>query len=89
MGGDHGPSVTVPATAEFLRSDGDASAILVGRPEDLEPYVAPLRAKFGERMQVHAASEVVAMDEPPAGALRGKKDSSMRVAICRRATPAR
>jgi glycerol-3-phosphate acyltransferase PlsX len=30
---------------------------------------------------VQAASEVVAMDEPPADALRKKKDSSMRVAI--------
>jgi glycerol-3-phosphate acyltransferase PlsX len=30
---------------------------------------------------VHHASEVVAMDEPPAQALRYKKDSSMRVAI--------
>jgi glycerol-3-phosphate acyltransferase PlsX len=30
---------------------------------------------------VQHASEVVGMDEPPASALRGKKDSSMRVAI--------
>ncbi len=32
-------------------------------------------------MTTHAATEVVAMDEPPADALRKKKDSSMRVAI--------
>jgi glycerol-3-phosphate acyltransferase PlsX len=32
-------------------------------------------------LRVHPASEVVTMDEPPAQALRTKKDSSMRVAI--------
>jgi len=32
-------------------------------------------------MRIHHASEVVEMDEPPAVALRTKKDSSMRVAI--------
>jgi glycerol-3-phosphate acyltransferase PlsX len=32
-------------------------------------------------LQIHHASEVVAMDEPPGQALRFKKDSSMRVAI--------
>jgi glycerol-3-phosphate acyltransferase PlsX len=33
------------------------------------------------RVTVHSASEVVAMSEPPADALRRKKDSSMRVAV--------
>lgn len=81
MGGDHGPAVTVPATAAYLRSDADAAAVLVGRPDALEPLVAPLLSEFGDRLRVQVASEVVEMDEPPANALRGKKDSSMRVAI--------
>src|SRR5207244_423055 len=34
-----------------------------------------------DRASVHAASEVVEMHEAPANALRGKKDSSMRVAV--------
>ena len=33
-----------------------------------------------ERLSIKGASEVVAMDDPPAQALRGKRDSSMRVA---------
>jgi glycerol-3-phosphate acyltransferase PlsX len=33
------------------------------------------------RVRVHHASQVVGMDEAPSKALRGKKDSSMRVAI--------
>jgi glycerol-3-phosphate acyltransferase PlsX len=47
----------------------------------LERELAAQRAKAGERLRVQPASEVVAMDEPVAQAMRGKKDSSMRVAI--------
>jgi glycerol-3-phosphate acyltransferase PlsX len=38
-------------------------------------------AAYGTRLRVHPATEVVTMDEPPAQALRYKKDSSMRVAV--------
>jgi glycerol-3-phosphate acyltransferase PlsX len=37
--------------------------------------------RYGNRLKFRPASEVVAMDEPPADALRKKKDSSLRVAI--------
>jgi glycerol-3-phosphate acyltransferase PlsX len=37
--------------------------------------------RYGSRLQFKAASQVVGMDEPPADALRRKKDSSMRMAI--------
>ncbi len=81
MGGDHGPSVTVPAVVEFLRHDTDCAAILVGRDEDLRAAFASVTAEFGERLSIQAATEVVGMDEAVASALRSKKDSSMRVAI--------
>ena len=81
MGGDHGPAVTVPAAAAYLRSDVDAAVVLIGRADALEQHVAPLIQEFDGRLRMKAASEVVAMDEPPATALRNKKDSSMRVAI--------
>ena len=35
----------------------------------------------GSRLRIHAASEVVGMDESPQLVLRNKKDSSMRVTI--------
>jgi len=79
MGGDHGPSVTLPATFDFLRRDPDCSAILVGREDELQPLLGAAQAEFGERLRVHHASEVVAMDDPVSVALRSKKDSSMRV----------
>ena len=81
MGGDHGPSVTIPATLAFLEDAPDARAILVGLPEPLAQALARARSPAKDRVSVHACTEVIAMDEPPADALRKKKDSSMRVAI--------
>jgi len=78
MGGDHGPNVTVPAALEFLSRNADARVILVGLEEKLR---AILPIPLPDRIVLHHATEVVAMDEPPALALRSKKDSSMRVAI--------
>ncbi|MGE0875744.1 MAG: phosphate acyltransferase PlsX [Burkholderiales bacterium] len=81
MGGDHGPSVTVPAALAFLRGHDDAAIVLVGPADALGRELAAHGAAAGERIRVQGASEVVGMDEPPAQALRFKKDSSMRVAI--------
>ena len=81
MGGDHGPSVTVPAALHFLRADRDTRIVLVGRPETIEPQLGAALAEFGERLRIQRASEVVGMDEPPAQAMRNKKDSSMRVSV--------
>jgi glycerol-3-phosphate acyltransferase PlsX len=79
MGGDHGASVVVPAAIDFLKRDADVDLILVGREEVISGYLAGV--DFGSRLRVHHASEEVGMDELPSKALRGKKDSSMRVAI--------
>ena len=75
MGGDHGPSVTLPACASFLAAHPDAELVLVGTPEGLKP------AEGWARCTLVHASEVVAMDDPVEVALRRKRDSSMRVAI--------
>ena len=81
MGGDHGPSVTVPACAEFLGQAANARVVLVGIADQLAPLVEKLGPAVRERITIRAASEVVDMHDPPAEALRRKKDSSMRVAI--------
>lgn len=81
MGGDHGASVTVPAAVEWSRRDPACRFILVGPENPLREQLQRCGAGNDPRLAVHHASEVVAMDEPPAAALRGKKDSSMRVAI--------
>lgn len=79
MGGDHGPSVTLPAAFEFLRRDPDCSVILVGREEQLRAASAATLSEFGDRLRFRNATEVVEMDDPVSVALRSKKDSSMRV----------
>ena len=81
MGGDHGPAVTVPASLQFLESTSDTRVILVGPPDAIAKAMRHAPAALRERVVVQPASEVVAMDDPPADALRRKKDSSMRVAI--------
>ncbi|MCC7325847.1 MAG: phosphate acyltransferase PlsX [Burkholderiales bacterium] len=81
MGGDHGPAVTVPAALAFLDETPDARVILVGLEAPLAEVLAKSRSPAKDRASTHACSELVAMDEAPADALRKKKDSSMRVAI--------
>jgi glycerol-3-phosphate acyltransferase PlsX len=81
MGGDHGPSVTVPAAIAFLHDTTDTRVIVVGIAEALQQALAGTPPAVRARIDIHAATEVVSMDEPPADALRKKKDSSMRVAI--------
>jgi len=71
----------VTAAARFVKAHVDADVILVGREDALAGPLARVPQRWRARLRVHAASEVVDMDEPPADALRRKKDSSMRVAI--------
>jgi glycerol-3-phosphate acyltransferase PlsX len=75
MGGDHGPTVTLPACRAFLERHPQAELILVGLPEVIDA------AKGWPRVTLVHASEVVTMDDPVEIALRRKKDSSLRVAI--------
>ncbi|MCL2871851.1 MAG: phosphate acyltransferase PlsX [Betaproteobacteria bacterium] len=81
MGGDHGLSVTVPAVSNFLAATPEAQVIMVGRAEPLEAALATVDKTLRPRIAVRVATEIVEMDEPPADALRRKKDSSMRIAI--------
>lgn len=80
-GGDHGVSVTVPAAISALAGNSDLSIILVGQEDVLKAELDVNKASESGRLSIHHASQVVGMDESPALALRGKKDSSMRVAI--------
>ena len=81
MGGDHGPHVTVPAALEFRRAHADIDIVLVGMSDAIEAELAAHGAAPEAGLRVRHATQSVAMDEPPAQAMRFKKDSSMRVAI--------
>jgi len=81
MGGDHGPSVTIPAAVSFVNHEPDAELILVGLGEVIHAELKKHHAAQHPRLSVVNATEVVTMDDPIEVALRRKKDSSMRVAI--------
>lgn len=79
MGGDHGVSVVVPAALDFLRRDPEVDLVLVGREAAIREQLGS--AQPPPRLRIQHAAQEVGMDEQPSKALRGKKDSSMRVAI--------
>ncbi len=81
MGGDYGPSVTVPSALDALRCDPRLHVVLVGRLDAISPLLGGRQQEFGERLKIRDAPEVVAMDERPQDALRKKKNSSLRIAI--------
>ena len=81
MGGDHGPTVVVPAALQALTEHKDLTLILVGDQQVLEREIRNHGAAVGGRILIRHASQTVAMDELPSVALRTKKDSSMRVAV--------
>lgn len=88
MGGDHGPTVTIPAALEFLERHLDAELVFVGQSASLEQVLKRARNKkrallLQSRWSIQHAEELVAMDEAPALALKHKKQSSMRLAINR------
>ena len=86
MGGDHGPSATIPAALQFLGRFSDCRVLLVGKPDVIAAELKRAHAdkRIGRdsvRLRIVEATEVVDMDEDIRSAIRNKKNSSMRVAI--------
>lgn len=79
MGGDHAPQQVVEGAAAARRELG-VQVTVVG----LEDAISPLLGAHPE-LDFLAATQVVEMDEHPAQAVRGKRDSSMSVCarLCR------
>lgn len=72
MGGDNAPNVVIKGIELALAADPSLQVLAVGPAEEL--------AKLpDERIVKLAATEVIAMDEHPANAVRTKKDSSIVV----------
>lgn len=81
MSGDLGPRVIVPACLAALGRNPSLEIILVGEPARLSALLQSASSGSAERLHVQPATEVIAMDDPPAQMLRGKPDASMRVAL--------
>lgn len=81
MSGDHGQTVVVPAAIQALRAHPALKLILVGDEAAIRTTLGSDFKLYSDRLSIEHASQIVGMDELPSKALRGKKDSSMRVAI--------
>lgn len=81
MGGDYGPSITVPAAVRFVRVHPDAHLILIGVENAIRTQLKKRKALGDPGLAIVSASEIIAMDDSVEVALRKKKDSSMRVAL--------
>jgi glycerol-3-phosphate acyltransferase PlsX len=78
MGGDHAPQATVRGAVEACLQHG-LEVFLVGPQQLLKKELA----RFGTLRGIHVvdAPEVVGMDDPPTAPVRGKRESSMAVAL--------
>ena len=81
MGGDFGPRCIVPACLSAMAENPSLELILVGQAPVLEEILSRQPGVDRARLRVEHASEIIAMDERPAQALRNKPDSSMRQAL--------
>lgn len=81
MGGDLGPSSTLPACRAMLDAHAQCRVFLVGQPDAMRTGLDLHGLSGHPRVEVVPASEIVTMDDSVEIALRRKKDSSMRRAI--------
>ncbi len=80
MGGDHAPAEIVKGAVEALADQKDMKVILVGREQAVKAELQKY-SYDASRIEVVNATEVIEMAEPPANAIKTKKDSSIVVAM--------
>jgi glycerol-3-phosphate acyltransferase PlsX len=81
MSGDHGLSETLPAALASLAEIQELSLLLVGDEASIKQDLGDNLSRWGDRLKIIHASQVVEMDDTPSKVLRSKRDSSMRIAI--------
>ncbi len=81
MGGDHGPSVIVPAALKAKQQNPEAEFHLVGDKDQITAAIRRSSLPVDRHIHIHHASEVIGMDEKPSSVVRAKPDASMRVAL--------
>ena len=81
MGGDHGPSVVLPALMLVIERRQDVRFLIFGRSDTVEPVLARL-PRLAALSEFHHCDVAVRMDDKPSQALRqGRWKSSMWRAI--------
>src|SRR5277367_1500985 len=79
MGGDHAPKSEIEGAIRAARSLG-VRVVLVGKQDILRKELAQYDGASGLPIEIQHASEVITMEDSAAKAVRGKRDSSIRVA---------
>jgi phosphate acyltransferase len=80
MGGDHAPGAVVEGALQAVEEYG-TPVLLVGDQEAIRRELDRVGGQESALLTIRHASESVDMGESPIAALRGKPDSSLRVAI--------
>jgi len=81
MGGDHGPTIVVPAAAVALERRPDVQFLLYGREEAIRPILGR-HPKLAAKSRIFHSDVAVKMSDKPSQALRtGRRVSSMWQAI--------
>mgnify|MGYP002078889877 CR=1 FL=1 len=80
MGGDHGPSVVIPACAQALAEMPGARLLLHGDETVIQAELSRLPA-LAARSEVRHSDRVISMEEKPAQAMRRGKGTSMWNAV--------
>ena len=81
MGGDYAPAEPCKGAILACMKNPELSVALVGRTEEIKPYLESADSSVSSRLHIVHATEVVGMGDNPAASIRAKKDSSMRVAM--------
>lgn len=77
MGGDFGPSVTIPAVVKSLSENSLLTVTLLGNLDSFQKKYSKQLAPFADRVRYVNCTDEVSMDDKPSHALRHKQQSSM------------
>lgn len=81
MGGDNAPQEICKGAVQACREFTDLEMILTGDEEKIKTCLEDSPEQIRNRIRIVHTTEIVAMDEQPATAIRKKRDSSMRIAM--------
>ncbi|MDF1623906.1 MAG: phosphate acyltransferase PlsX [Pseudohongiella nitratireducens] len=80
MGGDFGPSITVPAALDVMSRHPRLELVLAGDASKIEPLLEANKADR-QRIEVLHCKQTISSDDKPEGILRSGRGSSMFLAI--------
>ncbi|MCC2604134.1 phosphate acyltransferase PlsX [Planctobacterium marinum] len=81
MGGDNGPSITLPAAIRACRNYAHLYLNLFGPESLIRPYLYGLPPEVKQRIRITDVASQISMEEAPTSALRYKQDSTMGLAL--------